>query len=597
MTTLPNRSETMTSVLPPIRGMNTKDPPHHMIPGQGIDNWNVEIEEVQGINKRKGFTPFNTASTLIPRYSEGTIKEITGPMVYFSGLVTGAGLTASVCSTSDVLFMLGNSTPVYWQISTLVGTATLSLAVAYTQTVTASSYLIGPKQIDNIYNFKYGTTQKLVAFAGQDLYAATAAATGSFTKVSAGLEDYQNVSATIFQDKLWFCNGYQYKVYDGSSIAAVGGTPDPSDPLYVGVYTIGNANWLWIGGSNTAADFSQFAFSDVNAAETYPATNVYLAGDRDGSRITGGAPIPGGWAIFKDSSIFVFSGVPGSGTLRKVVSDVGCIAPRSIRSYKGQVIFVGRKGKTLGVYAFNGTSNIAYLSEDLEPTFIALKQSAVESFTAEIYNDKYVVGARNASGTYNNEHYTVYLDRGFLSGNKTHWPWVRGNRGYNDLLSQVVSGTDYLFSASPTGGFVYHEDNGNSDDTTDNIYGGTAAIAAYSESAWIFMGDRTKRKEILRGYLDITNSGSWNMKLRVYKDFLTYGYNDFNISLSSATLTWAEIVYLSTPWQSSVDKSIDELSFPYPSTATHFKFRFINENANEPFTVYPMSIYYKKEAR
>ena len=111
------------------------------------------------------------------------------------------------------------------------------------------------------------------------------------------------------------------------------------------------------------------------------------------------------------------------------------------------------------------------------------------------------------------------------------------------------------------------------------------------------MGDQSKQKEILRGYIDVTESGDWNLTLRLYTDFSTYGYSSFNQNLGSGTLLWSEIVYLTTPWQTAVDKAIHELVFPYPAIGTHFKFSWRNANAGEPFTVYPMQTYFKREAR
>ena len=591
MTLMVDRNEKMANIPVPLRGMNTKDPPHHLPEGQGTDLYNVEIDEIIGIEKRNGFTPFNTASTVLPRYNSGTIREITGAMVYGSG----TAWTASMCKTSDVLMMFGNSSVYYWQIENLVGTATISLYNAYTQTVTASSYVIAPREIGSIFSYKYATTQKLMAFAGSDAYSATNGLTGSFTRLSAGLTDYAKVAGITFQDNFYFCNGYEFKYYDGSSIANVAGTPDPNDPKYVGLYTIGNANFIWIGGAETATDYSKFAFSDVNAPGTWPSANVYYAGDRDGQKITGGKPIPGGWAIFKDNSIYVFAGIPGSGTLRKVVDDVGCLSPRSLVAYEGQVYFVGKQGGKLGAFSFNGSS-VTLLSESIETTLNEMKASGFDDFCGEIYQEKYVISGISASGSYSDRHFICYIRRPFQSDNRIYFPWTYGNRGYNFLVNNDVSGTNYLFSASPTNGFVYREDTGTSDDTTDNIFGGTSAIDSYCETGWIDFGDISRKKELLRLYIDATSSGEWNLALKIYFDF-SYGYNQYDIDLGTNVLAWSEVVYLVTQWQQSVTKLVTEVPVNFPSIAKHFKFRWGNSNINEYFSVYPMSAFYKLENR
>ena len=592
MTLMISREDLQMQALPPIRGFNTKDPPHKLPEGQGIDAWNVEIDEVVGINKRSGFSLYNSASALMPRYNAGTIKEITGAMVYGSG----TAWTGSVCKGNDVLFMLGNSSPLYWQIATNVGTATLSLAVAYSQTVTASSYILGPKEVGSLYNWKYGTTQKLITFAGQDLFTGNNTLTSTFTKVSAALTDYARVIAVPFQDKLYFCNGYEFKSYDGSSVAAVSGSPTPSDPKFVEVFTIGNANWLWIGGSKTAAYKSAYAFCDVNAPSTWPATNVYYAGDRDGQTVTGGKPIPGGFAVFKESSIYVFSGIPGAGTQRKVVSDVGCVASQSLVAFEGGVFFVGRKSGKLGAFRFNG-EGVEDLAYCIEPTLEALSQANDDLITATIKDDKYIISATASGGSYNTRHFTCYFKRPFKGNSKPYFPWVRGNRGYASLTNFDVSGVNYLLAGSPTNGFVNVEAQTDSDNTTDNIFGATAAINSYVDTQWFNMGDLTAKKELLRAYLDLTESGSWNLDLYFYKDFQTYGADKYQISLGSTELTWAEIVYLQTVWQSKTDKAIEEVLFRFPAYATHSRFRWANSSAAQPFTVYPMTIEYRKENR
>lgn len=166
----------------------------------------------------------------------------------------------------------------------------------------------------------------------------------------------------------------------------------------------------------------------------------------------------------------------------------------------------------------------------------------------------------------------------------------------NWILNNDISGTNYLFSASPTNGIVYREDTGTSDDTTDNLSGISAAINAYADSAWYDFGDNSRRKELLRAYIDATDSGDWNLVFSIYRDFVTGG-NSYNVNLGSNTLTWAEVQYGITAWQTAVDKNVTELVFNYPNFAKFFKFRWANANAAEYFSVYPCTMYYKWENR
>jgi hypothetical protein len=264
-------------------------------------------------------------------------------------------------------------------------------------------------------------------------------------------------------------------------------------------------------------------------------------------------------------------------------------------AYEGQVYFIGKQGGNLGAFSFNGSS-VTLLSESIETTLNAMKASGFDDFCGEIYEDKYVVSGVNSSGSFSNRHFLCYISRPFQADNRVYFPWTYGNRGFNYLANVEVSGVNYLFSASPTNGFVYREDTGTADDTTDHIFGNTAAIDAFCESAWIDFGDISKKKELLRLYIDATSSGNWNLAMKIYFDFAS-GYNEYNVDLGAGVLTWSDVIYLVTPWQTSVNKSITEVPINYPSIARHFKFRWGNANVNEYFTVYPMNAYFKVENR
>jgi len=592
MTRLIDREEQAANVPVPIGGFNTNDAANFIPLVQGTDAWNVEIDEVLGISKRSGFTTYNSATAVIPKYSGGTVKNITGPMIYGSA----AAWTGGVVATGDKFRMEGEN--VFYTLSTVVGANTLSLASPYTGTLTAGGkYGVAPNGVMGMHNYKYGTTQKLVVFAGNDLYAGGTGLLGSFTALSAGLTDNQRTKAITFQDVLYFCNGYEYNTYNGAAVAAVGGTPSPSDPKYLALYTIGNANYIVIGGSNTDADKSRVSFSDVNAGATYPSANKYLVGDRDGTVITGLAQVGSGMAIFKTNSIYLLSGLPSSGTLRKIVDDVGCVAPHTLVEQEGFVYFVGRRGGKLGLFRFDGTSSVIGLSDSIEPTLAALNQTYVGNMCGGIYDNKYFLSGTSTSGTFNDRHFICYIYRPFdgTAGAK-YYPWCRGNRGYNFLLNWDSSGVVYLMSGSPTNGFVYREETDDSDDIADNTFGLTStAIDSYVFSRWFNFGDSSRKKELLRAYLELDRPGNWNLILRLYTDFQTYGYNTYNISLRSNTNTWAEITYLVTPWQQSISKAVTELKFDYPTFARYFRFRWSNSTADEYFTVYPMICYLKNE--
>jgi hypothetical protein len=569
ITNIVNRNELQAQIYPPFRGLNTYDPPHHLPEGQGAAAYNVVTSAPNSICKRGGFQYLNTASFGIGKITTGTIQSITGLIVYGSG----TNWTNTI-SANDCLFMKGNSSPIFWKIASIAGSATMTLAVAYTQTVTGSSYFVSPSQVDGLFKYKYGTTQKLMAISGSDAYYY---GSGQFTKTGAALTAGSPPSAITFLDYFVLANGYQFKYYNGSTWANISGSPAPSLPLYLGVYSIGNANFLCAMGSLTDADKSQFAFSDVNSISTWPAANIYYAGDRDGAKLTGGKPISGGWAIFKEYSIYVFSGIPGSGQLRKIIDNVGCIAPKTLVSHKNWVYFLGRDAGKLHVFRFNG-STLEKLSQNIEPTLDNIDSGNAQYAVGEIYKDRYRLSITIAGGSLNTKHFDCYIDRPFMNNNVVYYPWFEGNRGVNALLSYEDGDTIALYSGS----------------TTNNT---TAAINAYGDTGWLDFGDNSRKKELLRTYIDATESGDWDLVFSLYFDFQLYGSSPYTINLGSSSMLWSEVVYGLTAWQSAVDKSITELNINYPGAAKHFKFRWSNSNASETFEVFPASIYYKLESR
>lgn len=580
MTTLPSRQELRAKIPIPIRGLNTADDESQMNELYASDLQNVEIDDYFGYSKRSGYTRFNTS--LMPITLTGSISSIT------SQSVSGAtGVVWSGVVTAGMLFKMVSGTNIY-TVSGLVSNANISLTTDYTDTITTGSYVISCPGVDGLYNYKYGTTQKLIAFGGGTMFNGGFATTGEFTNLWADMKNGEFVSATIFQDRLYYCNGYQFKFYDGTTVDQSVGTADPDNPVYTTTYTIGNANYLVALGSQTAADKSKFAFSDVNAPGTWPAANIYYAGDRDGGKIVGGAQCPTGLLIFKDNGIFMFGGIPGAGSLKKL-SSIGCPCPQTIKEYQGQVYFVGSSMGQLGVYVYAGGNEVQCISKVVEPTMNSARKAYLSKICAGIYNNKYIVYYTSSTSTTNDVHIAFYLNRSFRDENgRLVYPAVKGNRGGSVLASVEIAGQEYLYSGSATQGFVYMEDNGTSDNGD--------AIDAYVTSKYFDFGRTDINKEVLRVYLQVMALGDWNIQWSIFKDFDTYGVQNFYVNLDKDASMWSEVVFLQTPWQTAKDQIISEFSVPYPTFGRFFKFRWRNAKLNEYFTVFPTSLVYKEES-
>jgi hypothetical protein len=301
----------------------------------------------------------------------------------------------------------------------------------------------------------------------------------------------------------------------------------------------------------------------------------------------------------------MWGGVPGQGSLRKI-SSVGVVSPWSLKSYGSGAVFVGIKDGVIGIYYYMGGDQIEcisnHISNELNSNIgkaYALPSSpSLSCVQGEINGNEYTVSVTpSATYTYNRRHYVFYLDRiqrDYLG--RLIAPCVRGDRGMNAIKTVTVAGEDYLMSGSPTSGYVYKEFNGTSDDTTDNIYADTALISAYVKSKAYDFGS-PYLKEIVRSYVRANALGAWSLNFTIFKDFETYGSDDYPITLSNEVLTWADVVFLVTPWQTAKSQNYDEVVFNYPSKANHFQFGWANSNATEYFTVFNQRLVFKEEAR
>jgi hypothetical protein len=589
MTLLPNRNELKAEIPIPVMGLNTADDASQMNQLYAQDLQNVVIDDFVGYAKRSGYTRFNTG--MLPVTFTGSISSITSQSVSGATGVVWAGIV-----TAGMRFRLASGTNIY-TISGLVSNAHLSLTEDYMDDIKTGSYYISCPQVDGLYRYKHGTTQKLIAFGGGTAFNGGASSTGEFAKLNASLKNGEWVSAVQYQGKLIFCNGYQFQKYDGdTTIDAVAGSPVPSDPVYVSLYTIGNANFVCAIGSNTLADRSRFSFSDVNAIGTWPAANRYFAGDGDGGVCTGGVQCPNGFLVFKDNGIFMFGGIPGQGSLKKL-SSIGCPCPKTIMNYKGQVFFVGNNAGRLGVYVYAGGNDVQCISDVVEPTMNEARKAYLANICAGISDNKYIVSYTSSTKTYNDSHILFYLNRGTRDDkNRVIYPAVKGSRGMNVLAEVEISGESYLLSGSPTAGFVYQEDNGTSNDTTDNIYGDTAAIESYVKTKWFDFGRIDVKKELLYGFINAKALGDWNLNFDLFTDFQMYGHKRFPVNINNEISTWADVVFLQTPWQTASEQKVTEFKMPYPTFGKYFAFRWCNALEDEYFTVFPTTIKYKEEA-
>ena len=152
------------------------------------------------------------------------------------------------------------------------------------------------------------------------------------------------------------------------AIAPLGGSPP------VLLYTIFYEDCLF--GAGNPSNPSRLYFSDPGTIDSWTPSNFIDVAPDDGGAITGLIFQFGVLIIFKETGIYYLTGTdPTNFILNQAMADVGCIAPKTLKSLNGIIVFLGRQGSRLGVYTFiNGV--VTRISQNIDPSlqFIAVPQ-------------------------------------------------------------------------------------------------------------------------------------------------------------------------------------------------------------------------------
>lgn len=591
MVNIPSRDRQKTVLNIPIGGLNSVDNPSEIPDGMAQLTENIEINEAGGIGNRFGYGVLNNTPLSITQ--TGTVTSISGAFVKF-----GTGVIISGSAYIGQALKLFNATNLY-RIHAIASNAEVQLSNTYTDTINTGSFIITPP-VEGIIQFQYGTTKKLLAFGGGKVFSGGTSLVNPggggiiFSEVAAGLQNDVNYSFTTYKDKLFFCNGYQFQQYDGTAFSAVSGSPSPSDPKYVNLYTIGNANYLTIAGSATDANKSRLSFSEVNNETSWPAVNRYLVGDRDGGDITGIAKIPNGILILKTNGLFVFQGVPGaSGSLTKI-SEVGCKSPKTIKERKDNVYFVGEDKGKLGSYVYAGGNEPTLLTESIDDRFNDIDRTNEDDFSADIYNEKYYVSFAYASNNVAATR-TCYLNKPFSVNSRVFYPWFEHNLPgkCHTIAFDTTTKAEYLLAGSPNAGYVYRLDRQYADSIKDTLFGNSSTITFYYATKAYDFGDISVSKSLFKVfnnlYVDDGDLDGFKLDFDVYKDF----------ELSAGDGATSDNFVMSQPATWSLTANIQQIYENRMTDAVRanvFEFRISGATNDDEYRMFPQTLYYKVEA-
>lgn len=338
-------------------------------------------------------------------------------------------------------------------------------------------------------------TKQLVYFSGTDFLRYDNAG-GSVKINSVNYTTGKQWDSDIYLDKMYAGNGVDpLQAYDFTTIANVSGAAGIT-PQYVRVHK----NRTWLANANS----SRLYFSNAGDPNTYPVNNFIDINTNDGQVITGLEELTDALVIWKTDSIWIVQGEPlGAGNtttlgnlqMRRLNSDVGCVAFRTICKVQGVIFFMARSG----VFVLQNYQT-QLISKDVNGTFRGMNTNTQNASWAcySALEKKYILNYPDGAATTPNK-CIVYdtLVKGWAV-----WDDIPGSCGTNFKFNN----TDTMVFGDAVKGIVYKMFQNYNDIAGDNgqasSTGSTTALNDASK-AWTTNGLVDAKVYIING----TNAG------------------------------------------------------------------------------------------
>ncbi|MHB8122585.1 MAG: phage head spike fiber domain-containing protein [Desulfuromonadaceae bacterium] len=192
-------------------------------------------------------------------------------------------------------------------------------------------------------------------------------------------------------DLLAVMTGDAPRKYDGTTLAAMGGSP-PHAP-----YGVAHKNRFWM------AKGSRLYFSDLLNIESWPVLNFIDIMPNDGDEITGMITFGDYLVIAKGHSVWLLIGETiNTFRVRRIHSDRGCYAPRSLCIVNQMLCFVSDDG----IY-FSDFTQPVLISERIRKTWDGLNKRRLNLIASWFYDHKLYVAVPDA-GQQRNTRVIVY---------------------------------------------------------------------------------------------------------------------------------------------------------------------------------------------
>lgn len=328
--------------------------------------------------------------------------SITGSYQYLSARFIEAPAVVNGTSYWVVAYIQANGANSYaWSSSTTATTAKTSNDSGNTWSnasfeMNVKTYVSTSGSVKGLFRYYSTIASPTQLFAHQtDVYKVNDV-TGAITSIKSGL----NSTATIYDwvsvnDKTYFVNGFDSpQVYDGTTVAAVGGSPPVADNVEI------HANCLWFlqPGSNYVI------FSNPGDYETFAAVSfLYIPSPKTADQVIKMVSVQGTMYFFTRNTKYLLYGTDlTSFVLRESPTSKGAVAATAVCKNETSIYFMSGD---YHIYSFDGATDTRLSSERVA----AILRNTASLASIKLWvDDKKLYVAYTPSGQTHNQSRLVY---------------------------------------------------------------------------------------------------------------------------------------------------------------------------------------------
>lgn len=402
-------------------------------------------------------------------------------------------------------------------------------------------------------------------------------AAGSWSEVASGLAPIRDYF--IHGKKLYWLDGTEFRVYDGAAVAAVTKGEGLSDAFWQRIKTASfveqrGSRWFF-----ARAGYDDIYYTNVGTVNGFAETNVLNANSKNADHITGLCEFNRGLLIFKERSVFYFSGWDFAGGSDLAMAELsvtsGTRFGRTVCKVENAVLYLGYNG-IYRLYVPNLSTVIAsrnMAEEKLSDTLYAFEPS--DAF-AETWNGVYYFWITNESET---REYRYDISQQSFWG-----PFTQELSCYSTALrdANLYLGCPNGYVLVANAGSFHYIDVEDGSETAIPI---RAVTKGFDVADAMVQDVKLKRLEVVaRQYKEESSV----VDVRVQADYNNAAFNiDFDESM-----VYGEGEYGATTWgwKETVTKEAR-----VNQKAKRVRFYFTDANIDYPLLIYGVGLIYKKK--